>query len=136
VNFAIHDGDIYCTAAFGSQSDWYRNILEDPHVEVWLHDGWWAGYAEDATASERGTEILRKVLIASGFAASAFGLKPYEMSEDDLTTLLNNYRLVRIQRAEARSGPGGPGDLAWIWQVLSFILLPLTIFLWKGKKKK
>ena len=27
VNYAIVDGEIYCTAGFGSISDWYRNML-------------------------------------------------------------------------------------------------------------
>ena len=38
-NFAIIDGQIYCAAAFGRQSDWYLNILQNPNVEVWLPDG-------------------------------------------------------------------------------------------------
>ena len=43
VNYALVDGEVYCTAGFGQISDWYRNILANPQVEVWLPDGWWAG---------------------------------------------------------------------------------------------
>lgn len=35
LNYAIIDGEIYCTAGLGETTDWYRNILANPHVEVW-----------------------------------------------------------------------------------------------------
>ena len=47
VNYAIVDDQIYCTAAFGSRADWYRNVVADPRVQVWLPDGWYAGEAEE-----------------------------------------------------------------------------------------
>ena len=47
VNYAIVDGEVYCTAGFGSISDWYRNMLVNPQVELWLPDGKHAGCAED-----------------------------------------------------------------------------------------
>ncbi len=135
VNFAMVGDDLFCTAAYGAQADWYRNILQDPNVEVWLPDGWWKGVAEDQTESENGTEILRKVLIGSGFAARVFGLNPHELSDKQLESLLNKYRLIRIQLFEARTGSGGPGDLAWIWPVVTFLLLPILLFQRKSKER-
>ncbi|MCK5429323.1 MAG: nitroreductase family deazaflavin-dependent oxidoreductase, partial [Anaerolineales bacterium] len=43
LNFAVVDGDIYCTAGFGAGADWYRNILANPQVELWLPDERWIG---------------------------------------------------------------------------------------------
>jgi deazaflavin-dependent oxidoreductase (nitroreductase family) len=34
VNYAVVDEEIYCTAGFGSISDWYRNMLVSPRVEM------------------------------------------------------------------------------------------------------
>lgn len=133
VNYTIIDGDIYCTAGFGSVSDWYRNILSDPNVEVWLPDGWWAGAAEDVSDTDDRLHIMRQVLIASGFAAPLFGLHPHQMTEEELSAETANYRLVRICRKEARTGPGGPGELAWVWPLATMILLPLAL---KRRRKK
>src|SRR3990167_2166819 len=47
VNYAVIDGDVYCVAGFGPVSDWYRNVLTHPEVDVWLPDGWWIGLAEE-----------------------------------------------------------------------------------------
>src|SRR5574339_153916 len=65
VNYAIVDGEIYCTAGFGSISDWYRNMLAYPKVELWLPEGkkWYC--AEDISASSQRLFLLRQVMIAS-----------------------------------------------------------------------
>ena len=123
VNYATIDGDIYCTSGFGKSADWYRNIQSNPEVEVWLPNSRWAGIAEDVTDTENRTEILRHVITASGFAGPLFGINPKNLTDDDFETLLESYRLIRIQRAEALTGPGGPGDLAWIWPITTFVLL-------------
>jgi deazaflavin-dependent oxidoreductase (nitroreductase family) len=127
VNYAIADGEIYCTAGFGSVSDWFRNITANPELEVWLPDGWWAGVAEDVTESETRIPLLRQVLIASGFAARAAGIDPVGMTNEELDTATAGYRLIRIRRTEARTGPGGPGELAWVWPLATMLLLPLVL---------
>ncbi|MBN2550446.1 MAG: nitroreductase family deazaflavin-dependent oxidoreductase [Anaerolineales bacterium] len=121
VNYSIIDGDIYCTAGFGHVSDWYRNILANPQVEVWLPDSWWAGLAEEADSSENRLTALRQVLKDSGFAAPMFGVNPHQLSEQEFEQATTDYRLIRIRRTQKLSGRGGPGDLAWVW------LFPLLI---------
>jgi deazaflavin-dependent oxidoreductase (nitroreductase family) len=127
VNYAIVNGDVYCTAGFGVVSDWYLNIMTKPEVEVWLPDGRWTGIAEDVTDTENNYLIFRQVLIASGFAGPLFGFNPKNLTDQDLINLLENYRLIRIRKQNALTGPGGPGDLAWIWPVATFGLLLLLL---------
>ncbi len=126
VNYASVDGDIYCTAGFGKSSDWYRNIIANPCVEVWLPDGWWAGVAEEALDPDTRTVLMRAVLIASGFAAYAAGIDPRKMSDEELDGVTASYRLIRIRRTTPLTGRGGPGDLAWVWPLATMILLPMV----------
>ena len=127
VNYAIVDGEVYFVAAFGGISDWYRNILAHPQVEVWLPDSWWAGVAEEVADSAARLRLMRQVMIGSGFAARVAGLNPFAMSEEELDQATATYRLMRIRRTEARTGPDGPGDLAWVWPLAAMILLPLAL---------
>jgi deazaflavin-dependent oxidoreductase (nitroreductase family) len=127
VNYAEVRGDLYITAGFGSAADWYRNLRNDPNVEVWLPDGWWAGVAEEVSESPERLRLLRLVLIASGFAAYAAGVNPRAFDAERLNAVTASYRLVRIRRSEARTGPGGPGELAWIWPAAAMALLPLAV---------
>ena len=62
VNYAPIDGDLYCTAGFGAASDWYRNIMADPEVEVWLPGEWRRGVAEDISQDPRRIPFLRQVI--------------------------------------------------------------------------
>lgn len=123
LNFAIVDGELYCTAGFGAKSDWYRNIIADPRVEVWLPDGWWEGTAEEVPDGPGRTGLLRAVLIGSGFAARVAGMDPAKMSDQEIEAAAAHYRLMRIRRTAARTGAGGPGDLAWIWPLAAMLLL-------------
>ncbi|MGD8604305.1 MAG: nitroreductase family deazaflavin-dependent oxidoreductase [Anaerolineales bacterium] len=123
VNYAIVDGDVYCTAGFGSRADWYRNLMDNPEVEMWLPDGRWAGVAQDATDDPGAAELLRQVIIAAGFAGPLFGVNASKMQSAEFESLLGDYRLIRIRRTEAVTGPGGPGDLAWVWPLATFVLL-------------
>lgn len=124
VNYAVVDGEVYCVAGFGSVSDWYRNLRVHPDVEVWLPDGWWAGVAEEVKDPEKRLPLMREVLIGSGFAARLADINPYVLSDLDLRLATTRYHLIHIRRTSARTGPSGPGDLAWVWP-LATILLPL-----------
>lgn len=123
VNYAEVDGDLYCAAAYGRNCDWYRNILAQPEVEVWHPNGRWKAIGEDVSDSSDRIRLLRHVLIGSGFAARVAGLNPHKISDEQLALVSKPYRLMRIRRAEAMTGPGGPGDLAWIWPMASIVLL-------------
>lgn len=124
VNYAIVDGAVYCVAGFGHIADWYRNLMADPAVEVWLPNGWYAGTARDVTDLPAAAKapIVRQVLINSGFAGRLAGINAATMSDQALLDSTATYRLVRIDCAEARTGPGGPGDLAWVWPLSTLVL--------------
>jgi deazaflavin-dependent oxidoreductase (nitroreductase family) len=98
VNYAPIDGSVYCTAGFGRRADWYRNLVANPRVEVWLPRERWSGLAEDVSGAPDRNLRLRQVLIASGFAAYLAGVNPRRLNEADLERLTGEYRLVRIRR--------------------------------------
>lgn len=109
VNYAEVDGEIYCTAGFGGDSDWYRNCLAHPQVNLQLPNGRWAAEAEDASDCEQRTALLRQVLIASGVVAPLMGLHPRSMPDADLAAATPEYRLVRFHRLAALQ-PEGNSD--------------------------
>ncbi len=123
VNYAVVDGDIYCTAGFGAVSHWYRNLLAQPQVEIWLPDGRFHAHATDITDEPNTLPILRQVLINSGFAAPTVGVHPKTMSDEELAQVTASYRLIRFTRQQPADG--GP-DLLWVWPVLVGFLLGMV----------
>lgn len=130
VNFAIVNGELYCTAAFGSRADWYRNVQANSQVEVWLPDSWYAGVVDEVLLDDAPRlELMRQVLIASGFAAPLFaGIDPKTVSQEKLAEITAGYRLLRVHRTAARTGSGGPNDLAWVWPAATFVLGGILLF--------
>jgi deazaflavin-dependent oxidoreductase (nitroreductase family) len=100
VNYAMIEGDVFCTAGFGSVSDWYRNICACPRVEIWLPEGKWHAEAEEISPVSEHLDWMRQVLIGSGFAAFAAGINPYRISSLQLQKLCQDYRLIRLHRRE------------------------------------
>jgi deazaflavin-dependent oxidoreductase (nitroreductase family) len=134
VNYAVLDGEIYCIAGFGQIADWYRNMLATSEIELWLPDGWWIGMAKDVSDADNRPQIMRAVVTASGFAGPMFGIDPHRLDNESLDRETKNYRVIRIQRIVPRTGPGGPGDLSWVWQIATMVLLPMVIFRRKRRK--
>jgi deazaflavin-dependent oxidoreductase (nitroreductase family) len=132
VNYAPIEGDLYCTAGFGSISDWYRNILANPRVEIWLPRGWWRGVVEDISQDPRRISLLREVIIASGVVGPMMGVNPPKMSDAEFDRVTSSYRLLRVRLRERLSGPGGPGDLAWVWLPLALIV---ALFVFMRRRK-
>ncbi len=129
VNYATIDDDVYCMAGFGAKTHWYQNIMAKPDIEVWMPDGWWTGIAEDVTDREDRLSIIREVMIASGFATPLFeGIQPRTISDEKLAEVAADYRLIRIQRGEACSGKGGPGELSGLWLPVGLLLLLLLLW--------
>lgn len=119
LNYTEVNGEIYCVAGFGAVSDWYKNISARPIVEIWLPNGRWAAQVNElAGDAPEWLPLLRAVLKDSGFAAILAGANPYTLSDADLARICASYRLIRLERHEPVQGPGGPGDLAWIWPLV------------------
>jgi deazaflavin-dependent oxidoreductase (nitroreductase family) len=127
LNYAVIEGDLYCTAGFGARADWYRNLLANPLVEVWTPRGCWSGVAEDVSDAPERLPYLRQVLIASGFAARLAGINPHTLTNEGLHRLTHYYRLVRIRPHQPLTGPGGPGDLVWVWPLVVLLLVIIYI---------
>jgi deazaflavin-dependent oxidoreductase (nitroreductase family) len=132
VNFTMLGEDIIIVAGFGEAADWYRNIKHHPEVEVWLPGGWWKGVAEDDHDPENALSTMRQLMVDTGFAAPLMGVNPNKLSDAELAKIAADYKLVRIRRTAARTGPGGPGDLAWFWPVATLVLAGV---LWLRRKK-
>ena len=59
--------------------------------------------------------------------------KPQALSDKELVAVTRGYRLLHISRTKAVTGPGGPGDLAWIWPIATFFLL---FWIWRPFRRR
>jgi deazaflavin-dependent oxidoreductase (nitroreductase family) len=97
VNHALVEGEIYCTAGFGAASDWYRNMLANLNVELWLPEGRRPARARDVSDSPNRIFLLKQVIIAAGFAGLLFGVDQKKLSDERLNRVSKDYRLVHFE---------------------------------------
>ena len=133
VNYTHAGDDLYCIAAFGEKTDWYRNLLATSHGAAWLPDGRWEVQVTDASDDQRRLDLMRKVLIDSGFAAPLVGLHPHRMGDRALAEATAPYRLVRLHPVRRAAAKNGPGDMAWIWIPLGITATLIARRWWRAR---
>lgn len=96
VNYAIVENEIYATAGFGAGTDWYRNILADPDVQLWLPQGRRRAHACDVSTSPCRVKLLREITIASGLAGPLLGVDQKKLSDEQIEKIATDYRLIQF----------------------------------------
>lgn len=97
VNYAIVENEIYCAAGFGPKTDWYRNTLAGPGVQLWLPQGRRRARATDVSSSPQRVLLLREIMVASGLAGPLLGVDQRKLSDEQIGTMGKDYRLVHFE---------------------------------------
>ena len=96
VNYAIVENQIYAAAGFGPVTDWYRNIIANPQVELWLPNGRRQFHARDVSDSPCRVKLLREIVIASGLAGPLLGVDQRKMTDEQIEKAGKDYRLIHF----------------------------------------
>ncbi len=97
VNYAIVEHEIYAAAGFGPITDWYRNIMDYPEIELWLPEGRRRARACDISDSPCRAKLLREVAIASGLAGPLMGVDQKKLTDEELEQVAKDYRLIHFE---------------------------------------
>jgi deazaflavin-dependent oxidoreductase (nitroreductase family) len=123
VNYAIYKGDVYCVSGWRGISDWYRNLLVNPEVDLILPGGNLHTRMEQVTEPELKLAMTRQVLQNAGFAGFFEGYNPFTISDAELSQKIADLPLLRFSPIGVGSGPSDAGGWMWVWVV------PVLIFL-------
>jgi deazaflavin-dependent oxidoreductase (nitroreductase family) len=129
VNYAIHDGSIYCVVGYGRTSPWYMNIMANPDIDLIMPGGAIAGHAEEATDPAERNLVIRQVMKNAGFATLLEGLNPYRASDAALAARTADQPLLRIRPRGLANGACDPGGWAWMWSVVVTVAIVALIVL-------
>ncbi|MBI2862882.1 MAG: nitroreductase family deazaflavin-dependent oxidoreductase [Chloroflexi bacterium] len=138
VNYVLEEDEVYCIpGGLGHVSDWYKNLLANPDVQVWIGGKGWAGRAEVVKDPAEWLPIYRQILRRGGLPVEALTKKELaEPGEETLLKLASEAPLVRIRLERELPKGEGPGDLAWLWPVLGAAFLTGWMLGKTGKKSE
>jgi hypothetical protein len=127
VNYAIHKGYVYCISGGRTTSDWFRNMLADPEIDLMLPSGSIHARVEEATDSDQKLIITRQILKNAGFAGFFEGYNPFTITDAELAQKIEDLPLLRFHPLGLGSGPSDAGGWAWIWTFVVTIILILLL---------
>ena len=121
VNYAIHKGNVYCISGGRRGSDWFRNLLANPEIEIILPGGAIFARAEEVSDVNEKILVARRVLINAGFAGFFEGYNPRRIRDDQLQAKIEDLPLLRFQPLGLGNGAADPSGWTWIWLILMTI---------------
>ena len=118
LSYLVAEGSAWVMAGFGSKTDWYRNLLADPAVEVFLPGRRYAAIATEETDPATRARIMPALTRATGLPGLMVGLNPWTAGDEAVLAALDRVPLIRLDPVPGPIEPGGddPGGRAWLWR--------------------
>ena len=119
LNYLIEDGAVWVMAGFGRRTEWYRNLLADPAVEVRLPGRRFAGTADEILDPAVRARVIPRLVRATGLPGTMVVPAPWIAPDEDVLDATGFVPLVRIRMRDGSAlgaGPDDPGGRAWIWR--------------------
>jgi len=130
VNYAIWKGKVYCLSGGREGSDWYKNLLAHPEIELILPGGAMFARVAAPYAGEDRLAILRQVLKNAGFAGFFEGYNPWMINDAELQERSVDIPVLEFTPLGLGSGASDPQGWAWVsWLLLLIVVVLLLVIL-------
>lgn len=136
LTYLIADGSAWVMAGFGPATQWYRNLIANPQVEVWLPGRALRCRAEEARDPAVRARVLPALTRSAGVPGLMVGCNPWTSPDERILELLAGIPLVRLAPLDApiAAGPDDPGGRAWIWR--QAMVLGLIVWMIRAGRRR
>lgn len=117
LEYLLADSAVWVMAGYGPRTDWYRNLLAEPRVDVLLPGGRaFVGTAEEVLDPAVRERIIVALARAMGLPGFLIGANPWTAPDEEILRLVAWVPLIRITplAGPLAAGPDDPGGLAWV----------------------
>ena len=120
LSYVIVDGAIWVLAGYGTRTQWYRNLLADPEVVVWLPGRVIRCRASEARRPADRARIIPFLTRNVGLPGAMIGGGPWPADDESILSTASWVPLVRLDPLSGpiAAGPDDPGGRAWMWRQL------------------
>jgi len=137
LGYVVVGDAVYCLAGFGRQTNWYRNVLADPHVEVILPSRAFSGTAEEVIDPQERLRVLPLLLRSMGAVALMMGMgNPWRGAPDEIARKCEGMPLVRVRATGIAAGPDDFGGWSWVVPMVATAAVALLLLRHRGGSRK
>lgn len=129
VNYAIYNGAVWCISGGRKTSDWYKNLIAKPDIEVIMPGGALFGSVGEENDPEIRRVVIRQILKNAGFAGFFEGYNPWKINDEDLLNKISDIPLLKITPMGIGNGASDPKGWAWITALVLTVMLVLFLVL-------
>lgn len=129
LSYFVAEGAAWVCAGFGPTTQWYRNILADPGVEVILPGRMVACVAEEVLDPEVRRRMIPALVHAVGMPGALGGVDPRHATDEQILEAYGWVPLIRLRPVGSpiAAGPDDPGGTAWIWRQVVIVWVILVV---------
>ena len=129
LSYLVAEGSAWVMAGFGPRTQWYRNLLADPGVEVLLPGRAVRCVAEDVVDPVTRRRIIPNLVRVTGVPGYLTGCDPFRSPPERMIEVTAWVSLIRLRPVGEPlvAGPDDPSGLGWVWR--QPIALAVTAFL-------
>jgi deazaflavin-dependent oxidoreductase (nitroreductase family) len=119
LNYLIEGGAVWVMAGFGRRTEWYRNLLADPAVEVRLPGRRFACTADEVLDPAVRARMIPRLVRATGLPGTMVVPSPWTAPDEvilDATSWVPLVRLLTRDGSSIEAGADDPGGYGWTWR--------------------
>ncbi len=122
LGYIVTDGAAWVMAGYGPRTQWYRNILADPRVDLRLPGRPpFAALAEEAGDADLRARVIPPLCRSMALPGIMIGCVPATSTDERILDCVSWVPLVRIRLADGSAlvpGTEDPGGRGWVWRHL------------------
>lgn len=126
LGYLVMDGAAWVMAGYGPATQWYRNVLADPHVSLRLPGRpVMEGLAEEVREADVRARVIPSLCRSMALPGMMIGCVPATSSDERILGCVAWVPLVRIRPVDGgllQPGPEDPGGHGWVWRQGALLL--------------
>ncbi len=135
IEFFQQDGRIFVISGFGHQTDWFKNLLANPHVTLNTAQGVINAIARKPETSEEWQQVYTFIK-SSPVTIIAEPAIISQLDDPDVQEAIKSWPVLTFDPTDKVCPPPLDADLVWSWPLI-LILTALNIFVgWLIQRKK
>ncbi|MDP9483632.1 MAG: nitroreductase family deazaflavin-dependent oxidoreductase [Chloroflexota bacterium] len=138
LGYVIRDGAVYCVAGYGTPTPWFRNLIDDPAVEVILPTRRFRGVAAPVDPRDEWLAAYRALISSFGLVGRAVVGDIHRMDDAELLARHRVLPVVRIRPADGEPpvtpGAFDPGGHGWLIPWAATIGALIVLGCWAGRR--